>query len=155
MEVMNAFLLQNRRIYREPLSNNKAVHTTYGKEGEGKAETSQKTKSNPCKKGSETIYEHEKTNIIISRGSIHKGIWMLCNDCSGTLKFGMRLFFASPILTKGYPRSKGLCTRTHLMTAFDRTQFLFLLNHQFHSTPSWSVPSWYAQTQNRLSPTTA
>ena len=62
MEVMNAFLLQNRRIYREPLSNNKAVH---GKEGEGKAETSQKTKSNPCLKGSETIYEHEKPLVCI------------------------------------------------------------------------------------------
>ena len=98
---MNAFLLQNRRIYREPLSNNKAVH---GKEGEGKAETSQKTKSNPCLKGSETIYEHEKTNIIISRGSFHKGIWMLCNDCLGTLKFGMRLLFCITDTDQGLPQ---------------------------------------------------
>ena len=51
---------------------------------------------------------------IVKKSSKNWNIDILCDDCSGTFTFRMRLSFASLILCQVWNKFKGKCTRTRL-----------------------------------------
>ena len=66
---------------------------------------------------------------------------ILCDDCAGTLTFGMRLSFASLILCQVRHKIEGECTKTRLPMTW-----LCCLLHQFTAKlrSQWQWHSFYA-----------